>query len=97
VLPTTLGPQLVEAGPVLVVAVDAEQPEPELGADRLDGGEVVLGARSHAEPEVAQLADDLDVAALPQRPQPADGPVAIALEVADQTDDHGADPASGET
>ena len=35
--PARVGPQFVESSPVLMVPVDAEEPEPKLGADRLDG------------------------------------------------------------
>ena len=61
-----------------------------LGADRLDGGQVLLVVLAHAEPEVAQLTGHLDVAALAQGSQAVDGPVAIALEVTHQADDHAA-------
>jgi hypothetical protein len=89
-LPTRLVPQLIKAGPVLVVPVDAKEPKPELRADRLDGGEVTLGVGTHPEAEIAQLAGDVHVTALSERSKNADSPVAVPLEVADQTDDHGA-------
>ena len=61
-----------------------------LGADRLDGGEVVPVVLAHPEPEVTQLTGHLDVAALAQGAEAAHGPVAVALEVAHQPDDHAA-------
>ena len=47
-----------------------------LGADRLDGGEVVLVVIAHAEAEVAQPTGHVDVAALAQRSEATHGPVA---------------------
>jgi hypothetical protein len=89
VLPAWFGPQLVEASPVLMIPVDAEELKLELGADRLDGGEVLLVVWTHSEPEVAQLTGHVHVAAFSQRSEAADGPVVVSLQVADQTDDHG--------
>ena len=54
-----------------MVPVDAEESKAELGADRLDGGEVPLGVRTHSESEVAQLAGHFDVPALSERSENA--------------------------
>src|SRR5690349_2907941 len=89
-LPAPVRPEPVEASPVLVVPGDAQEPEPELGADRLDGSEVLLVVGTHAVPEVAQLADHGHVA-LSQPTEHADRPVAVSLEVSEQPDDHSAD------
>ena len=94
VAPAWVRPEPVEAGPVLVVAVDAEESKLVLGADGLDGGQVLLGVCAHAEPKVAQLAGHVHVAALSQGPEPADRPVEVALQVAHEADDHGPDHAS---
>ena len=57
-----------------------------LRARRLDGREVALGVRAHPEAQVTELAHDLDVAALTDRAELGDGPVPVALEVAEQRD-----------
>ena len=94
VVPTRLVPQLTKTGPVLMVPVDAKESKPKLGADRLDDGELTLGVGTHPKAEVAQLAGDVHVTALSEPSKNADSPVAVSLEVADQTDDHGAEHAT---
>jgi hypothetical protein len=77
-----------------MVPVDAKQAKAVLSADRLDSGKVSVVIRTNPKSQVTQLAGHLHVAALAKRTKATDSPVAVALQISDQTDNHQADPHS---
>jgi hypothetical protein len=83
---------VIEEGPVLVVAGDAEHLDPVLRAHRLDGLEVSVRVRAVAEPQVTQLVGNLHVTALSEPSDAVDSRRPLALQVTDQPHHHSGDP-----
>lgn len=87
--PWRRAPQAVKLGPVLVVAVDAEESQVVLRTHGVDGDQVRLRLRPHSEPEVAKLVGNPHVTTLAQDSEPADRCIAFAFEVTHESDKHG--------